>query len=191
MTCNSLKRQGVYQNGIYALKDESDNFPHVSFCDFQGRAGYNLPDMETLIGYLDVTSEIGGVIFSVVRENLSATEAVTGTITFNKVVSNVGNHFTPSSGIFKAPKNGLYSFWLSATTYARADTHVDVLVNGKVWSQMHAHIADDHKVGVNHSFQLRLKPNDVVQLQVSVGSLYISGEPTLIIFSGQLDFEEF
>ena len=186
MTCNTLKRQGVYRSGIYPMKSQSDNFPHLSHCDFN-HYGYDVPQMEQRIGYIDVTSEMGGVIFSVVKSKDSGDVTSGSYITYNKEVSNVGNHFDPSTGTFKAPKKGLYNFSFAAVTGKTGKTYVDLRVNGSYQFAMLVH-NDEIYQNLSQSFQLHLKQNDEVRLYVDDGSVSTHDQIRLM---GMLASEEF
>ena len=166
MSCNALKRQGIYQSGIFPLKSQSDNYPHLSFCDFN-YPGYDDPEMEQAIGYVGVTSEVGGVIFSVYKNGQGL-----GIITFEEEISNLGNHFDASKGTFLVPTEGLYTFLFSSTTDSVGPNSVDVYVNDSKKVLIHVHDDNENHKNLDHSFQLHLKPNDVVKLQISQGSLY-------------------
>ena len=128
------------------------------------------------------------VIFSVVHET-SSSEWLDGLITFNKEVSNIGNHFNIESGTFKAPVDGFYNFWLSATTGNNGATQVAVMKNGQIWLRVFDSDSNGYYKNFNHSFQIYLKENDEVQLKIIDGLLYVSSE-VAVTFTGELVYSE-
>ncbi|XP_061193473.1 uncharacterized protein LOC133201698 [Saccostrea echinata] len=54
-----------------------------------------------------------------------------GILVFNKVINNVGGGYNPNTGIFTAPVEGDYLFYVSIQSYSNNDDiHVDIVFNG-------------------------------------------------------------
>ncbi|XP_048769665.2 uncharacterized protein LOC125675876, partial [Ostrea edulis] len=61
----------------------------------------------------------------------SSTSWNSGTLVFPVVITNVGNGYNPSNGIFTAPTNGNYVFFVNVQSYDKKKTiHVDIVLNG-------------------------------------------------------------
>ena len=64
VSCNSLKKYGFTESNIYSLKSSSDKFPRLSYCNMEGSDGYEDPNMESLIGYLNYMPLPEMIVFS-------------------------------------------------------------------------------------------------------------------------------
>lgn len=53
-----------------------------------------------------------------------------GTLVFDMVITNVGNGFNPSTGVFTAPIAGEYVFFVNVQSYSTQDIFVEVVLNG-------------------------------------------------------------
>ena len=187
----------MYQDGIYALRNEAENHPRLAHCNFSGNVGYDLVGMETPVGYVGVTSKQGGVAFSVIREATGSTQEniPNGIITFNREMANFGPAFNLDTGIFKSPVSGYFGFWFSAQTgIANSETAVQILKNGQVSYVIFDSNQQDNINNFNYAWQFHLKAGDEVKLNIAKGSLIVqisSVYPMVVFFTGQLIYEEF
>lgn len=55
-----------------------------------------------------------------------------GTVVFNKVLMNTGGGYNPTTGVFTAPRRGLYVFLVQTFTNGKGDANWDLHVNGQI-----------------------------------------------------------
>jgi hypothetical protein len=169
ISCQSLKRSGVFLNSIYNLKDANEKYPRMALCDMVNTIGYEDETMEILVGYLYPTSIPGGVMFGAVSDTLEST-FFDQDIVFDYTVSNIGNAFDVSTGIFKVPVDGTYQFTFSAyDADSTARAYIQVFKNGlKVFSFLSSNPAEimNH---FGHTWQMLLKKDDQINLHVTGG----------------------
>ena len=126
-------------------------------------------------------SMYGPIIFSAHSMNptktFSAGEYITG---FAEFLINVGDSFTLSDGVFKAPRNGIYEF--SASVYNDGGPNVLAVVkNGDKVLLFH-----DQSNTLSFNWIMDLQKGDHIQLQVDLGSFWCDNFGTLCIFNGKL-----
>ena len=110
--------------------------------------------MGTMMGYMDIKTS--AVYFHVRRKTIFS--EVQKTIPFEIENLNIGNAMDMKSGVFKAPKAGVYYFTYSGTKRNTAsDTNVDLRLNGK-------EIARGHSTGMHGSLTMSI--HATVKLQV-------------------------
>ena len=186
MSCNSLKRIGHTKPGLYSLKSENSDQPRLGFCKMDEVQGYPSQGLEDFQGFWSLTTNPGGVFFSVFQNSPDAANIGPGVrLTFNNVESNVGNSMDPSTGIFVAPVSGHYLFEFTALTgNLGTTTRTNVYKNDNFQQQ----ICDGAGPwsNFNHVWQMNLAKNDRVHLYQVEGSLWNAENYFKIIWSGQL-----
>ncbi|XP_071168721.1 complement C1q-like protein 2 [Mytilus edulis] len=105
-------------------------------------------------------------------------------VIYDKVITNDGNGYNPSTGIFTASVEGLYSFSWTTTTQANKYFYTYLAVNGNLIARNHAG-HDNVNLSASQTVVVHLKKNDKVNIKVQdnlVGQvIYYDGWST---FSG-------
>ena len=107
-----------------------------------------------------------------------------GTLVFPKVITNVGNGYNPSDGVFTAPRAGVYVFFVNVQGYSTQSIYVDIVLNGSTKVRTTAHCGDRrdyYEAGPNLAV-LSLQTGDRVWVKHHSGQGYF----TLSTFSGFL-----
>ncbi|XP_046446328.1 uncharacterized protein LOC124195793 isoform X1 [Daphnia pulex] len=163
-SCQDLWRIGYTLSGLYSIKGSSSKKVETVYCDFSKE-----PDnqgFQTWVGYTDVKSE--NVYFNVQRE--TGYHSGNGRLLpFEKEINNVGNAFNLKSGVFVAPRNGTYVFYLSISVNSHSSLLLSLRLND-------ADIASCLKTSYgawhcNIPYTLKLKPGDRVHVSVKEGSI--------------------
>ena len=96
-----------------------------------------------------------------------------GTLVFPKVITNVGNGYYPSDGVFTAPMAGVYVFFVNVKSYDTLAIYVDMVFNGtsKVRTMAETSINDHDDAGPNLEV-LSLKTEDRVWIKHNAGAGY-------------------
>ncbi|XP_062598300.1 multimerin-2-like [Saccostrea cucullata] len=121
----------------------------------------------------------------------SSTSWNSGTLVFNKVINNVGGGYNPNTGIFTAPLNGDYVFYVSIQSAGADfyDIYVDIVFNGssKVRAMAYNYNSNDlHETGTN-MVTLRLQQGDTVWVKHHSGTgYYTHSDAPITTFSGFL-----
>ena len=112
----------------------------------------------------------------------SSTTWNSGTLVFPNVITNVGNGYNPSDGVFTAPRAGLYVFFVNIQSYTNED-YVYILLNGSKKVQAHAETdnSGSYQAGPNVSV-LNLQTGDRVWVAYGAGTGYTGNMATT--FSG-------
>ena len=180
MSCNSLKLQGQLNSGIYSLQNENQP-PRLAFCDMT-KNGYLDANIEKSIGYkIEAFPGVGRIMFSTARvwteSGYEIISAVTN-ITYNQIWENVGDGLDMSTGIFTCPVSGTYKFTFTADGYA-ADGYAagpdsaEVLLNGVHQFLIYSHVDGNYHSNLSHTWTFTLKQNDIVNLRVLQGQIYV------------------
>jgi hypothetical protein len=169
---------------VYTLKDMNDKYPRLSVCQMDKVNGYEDEDLELFIGYLEPRSLPGGVIFAAQRVSSSNSEYVTGDMTYTVTITNIGNGFDKTTGIFMAPVAGTYQFNYSSQGNFAAAVHVFVKKNGSIQFETYEGGADNDAGILGMTFQISLVKGEQINMYVD-GQVYIENDMPAF-FSGFL-----
>ena len=128
------------------------------------------------------------VAFSVFRnfDYVNGNE-VTGNLVFDHQELNVGQAFDLTSGLFQAPIDGSYFFFLSA---ASQGCFLHVVKNDIEYFSIATRTDQDIPENLGYSWGMELKAGDTIQLRIFVGHLMVYYDPKVgyfpINFSGFL-----
>ncbi|XP_062590533.1 uncharacterized protein LOC134252108 isoform X2 [Saccostrea cucullata] len=139
---------------------------------------------------MNLTNNILGkskkVGFSASRTSSSSTWN-SGTLVFPSVITNEGNGYNPSNGIFTAPISGTYVFFVNVQSYDKQTIYVNIVLNGstKVRTMAWSNGKDyDYDSGPN-LVVLSIQKGDAVWVKHHSGQGYYSTGP-ITTFSGFL-----
>ncbi|XP_062574643.1 uncharacterized protein LOC134236474 isoform X2 [Saccostrea cucullata] len=110
-----------------------------------------------------------------------------GTLVFPSVITNEGNGYNPSNGIFTAPIAGMYVFFLNVQSYYRETIYVDIVLNGstKVRTMAYSTSNDDYYDSGPNLVVLTIQKGDAVWVKYYSGQGYYYDGP-ITTFSGFL-----
>ena len=111
-----------------------------------------------------------------------------GTLVFPTVITNVGNGYNPSDGVFTAPMAGVYVFFVNVQGYSSQSIYVSIVLNGatKVRTAAYAAGGDIEEAGPN-LVVLSLQTGDRVWIKHYSGQGYTTNsDGPLTTFSGFL-----
>jgi hypothetical protein len=113
----------------------------------------------------------GGVMFAAISNSSIAAEK---DITFSESISNVGQGFDVSRGVFTAPVTGTFEFSFSSMTGSIAISYARVYVrkNGNVMLRFMDKNDSDRLNNFGHVWQLILQKGDEINLQLYDGTIY-------------------
>lgn len=180
-SCLDLWRTGYLLNGLYSIR--RDQKVVFVYCDFS--LGQDV--RETYVGYVDVKSQ--PVQFYVQKTaNFTATTANAELSPFEMVKLNEGGAMNEQTGIFKAPKSGIYVFDFAAVDLAGG---TDLVVNIHKNDEL---VASGGPVGsANHGTvaipsMLQLTVDDTIKITISTlnGMLYSDPLRPMTHFTGFL-----
>lgn len=176
-SCQDLSQLGHALNGFYTVK--GPNGILTVYCDF--RKTPRSTGFQTSIGYSKAVSS--PVYFNVGKTGITTTP---GVIKWTTARTNIGNAMDTTTGIFTAPRAGVYFFLFSGIKdYQEVLMIVDLLVNGakiaRSWSdnQPYPLTATIHST-------LTLKAGDKVSMTLVTGGLYDNFADFYTCFSGWL-----
>ena len=191
MSCNSLKLQGQLNSGIYSLQNENQP-PRLAFCDMTEN-GYLDANIEKSIGYkIEAFPGVGRIMFSTARvwteSGYEIISAVTN-ITYNQIWENVGDGLDMSTGIFTCPVSGTYKFTFTADALNHGADSAEVLLNGLHQFLIYSNIDGNIHSNLSHTWTLTLKQNDIVNLRVGDGEIFVNSN-LRITFTGYMILAE-
>ena len=131
--------------------------------------------------FLDQNQEVA---FTASVTSLSSTWN-SGTLIFDVVITNTGNGYNPSTGVFTSPISGTYVFYITAVEYSKQHLIIDIVVNSVSKVRAYGHSAASYQTGTN-MVVLELQKGDSVWVRHSSGKGYISQSIPLTTFSGYL-----
>jgi hypothetical protein len=105
-------------------------------------------------------------------------------ITFSESISNVGQGFDVSRGVFTAPVTGTFEFSFSSMTGAIAISYARVFVrkNGAIMLRFEDKNDSDNYNNFGHVWQLILQKGDEINLQLAAGTIFADSHyPTSFI----------
>lgn len=113
----------------------------------------------------------------------SSTTWSSGILIFNKVISNVGNGYSKSTGVFTAPVAGTYVFYFAAVEKKTQDLGLDIVLNSVSKVRLIGNNQAGFQTGTN-MVVLTLKRQDRVWVKHSYGKGYHTHSVPLVTFSG-------
>lgn len=133
------------------------------------------------------------VLFLDQKQEVAFTAAVTsssttwnsGTLIFNVVITNAGNGYNPSTGVFTSPIGGTYVFYVSAVEYSKQYLRIDIVLNSV--SKVRAIGVDSasYQTGTN-MVVLNLQKGDSVWVRYVSGTGYYTESVPTTTLSGFL-----
>ncbi|XP_065928375.1 EMILIN-1-A isoform X3 [Magallana gigas] len=131
----------------------------------------------------DVSKRVG---FTATLSSASSTWN-SATLVFPVVITNVGNGYNPSTGVFTAPTAGEYVFFVNVQSYNNKDIYVDVVLNGvtKVRTMAYGSGSSDYYDAGPNLVVLTLQKGDRVWIKRYSGQGYYIDGP-ITTFSGFL-----
>ncbi len=190
VSCNTLKRRGYFEDGLYNLWDAGEAYPRLARCDMTSNGDYDSNSMETSIGYLDLSTGPESVYFSAQQSNQGWISGPM-TVIFETVIaiSSGENGYDPRTGYFTAPVGGTYAFsFYFISRYFQDEVenvHIDIKLNGATFST----VDGPSKVyisSVSHSWIMNLKYGDNVNLYINSHNELFSNEDHFNTFTGFL-----
>ncbi|XP_062613749.1 complement C1q tumor necrosis factor-related protein 3-like [Saccostrea cucullata] len=110
-----------------------------------------------------------------------------GRLVFPSVITNEGNGYNPSNGIFTAPISGMYVFFVNVQSYSTQHIYVDIVLNGstKVRTMAYSYNNNDSYESGPNLAVLNIQKGDAVWIKRHSGSGYYHNGP-ITTFSGFL-----
>ncbi|XP_062598741.1 complement C1q-like protein 2 [Saccostrea cucullata] len=113
-------------------------------------------------------------------------------LVFPKIIFNTGGGYNPTTGMFTAPVDGHYVFFVSVQSYGTSYIKMEIVLNGESKVKTMAHDTNDkdyYETGVN-LVVLRLNQGDKVWVKHYLGTGYYSNPIPITTFSGFLNNQE-
>nr|XP_034332671.1 complement C1q-like protein 3 isoform X5 [Crassostrea gigas] len=108
-----------------------------------------------------------------------------GTLIFNVVITNTGNGYNPSTGVFTSPISGTYVFYVSAVEYDTQILSIDIVLNSVSKVRAYGHSSAGYQTGTN-MVVLELQKGDSVWVRCAAGKGYYTQGVPFTTFSGYL-----
>ncbi|XP_063048104.1 complement C1q-like protein 2 [Engraulis encrasicolus] len=110
-------------------------------------------------------------------------------LVYRNIITNVGNHYNPSTGVFRAPVRGVYQFLMFAHGHGHASHPVVIALfkNGELivtaWSHQRT-----YSVNPSNGASLQLEVGDEVYVKLWANARVFDNENRHTSFSGHLLF---
>ncbi|KAK3105242.1 hypothetical protein FSP39_020626 [Pinctada imbricata] len=130
------------------------------------------------LGYLGGHNRIA---FSAVTSS-SSSYSGSSDVKFSTIITNVGNGFSHSTGLFTAPNAGVYVFEWSIRSYSGNNEYPGIYVNGKLMMVTHCYGYSSYYNSCSKTITLNLQKQDGVSIRSYSGTMYVAG--TYSSFSG-------
>ncbi|CAG2227913.1 C1QL [Mytilus edulis] len=114
------------------------------------------------------------VAFTAITTNANA--MTNDPIKYDNIVTNVGKAYSSTSGIFRAPINGLYSFSFSLMGFHTDTVYVNLYRNGQQVIRLYTRGGGLHEV-TSHTIYLKLEKGHEVWVQGTAGKKLWASEP--------------
>lgn len=108
-----------------------------------------------------------------------------GTLIFNVVITNAGNGYNPSTGVFTSPLSGTYVFFVTALEYSSQYLATDIVLNGVSKVRLSCQPSASYQTGTN-MVVLNLQEGDTVWAKHAGGKGYYTESVPITTFSGFL-----
>ena len=108
-----------------------------------------------------------------------------GTLVFPLVIHNVGGGYNRHTGVFTAPTDGHYVFFVTVVEYVKQFSQVDIVLNGSSKVRTMAHDSASFQTGAN-MVVLQLQRGDTVWVRSYYCTSYYSYNVPFTTFSGFL-----
>nr|XP_034332672.1 uncharacterized protein LOC117691218 [Crassostrea gigas] len=115
----------------------------------------------------------------------SSTTWNSGTLIFDVVITNTGNGYNPSTGVFTSPISGTYVFYVSAVEYSAQHLVIDIVLNSVSKVKALCDNSASYQTGTN-MVVLELQKGDSVWVRHYGGKGYYTHSVPLTTFSGYL-----
>uniref|UniRef100_A0AAY4B4V3 C1q domain-containing protein n=1 Tax=Denticeps clupeoides TaxID=299321 RepID=A0AAY4B4V3_9TELE len=111
------------------------------------------------------------------------------TLVYRTVITNIGSSYNPNTGIFTAPRRGIYYFTFSTYAHVPHQRFTSLYKNGALITSAYGHYPPGQNTGSgsgsNHAV-LQLEKGDVVYVQLRSGSHVHDDSNSYSTFSGVL-----
>ncbi|XP_078322275.1 complement C1q-like protein 3 isoform X3 [Crassostrea virginica] len=122
------------------------------------------------------------VAFTVAVKSSSAS-LYSKTLIFDHIISNVGNGYNPSTGVFTAPRAGTYVFYVAAVEYSTYYLTLDIVINSAAKVRLVGYNSASYQTGTNMVSQY-LRRGDDVHIKHTGGKGYYSMTVPATTFTG-------
>ena len=141
----------------------------------------NMCNMLKLIHSLDLKKKVAFTA----RVTSGSSTWNSGTLIFPVAINNIGGGYNPSTGIFTAPTDGQYVFYVTVVEYNKQHSEVDIVLNGLSKVRTLGHSDASFQTGAN-MVVLRLQQGDTVWIRHYNGKGYYTHIVPITTFSGFL-----
>lgn len=108
-----------------------------------------------------------------------------GTLIFDVIITNIGNGYNPSTGMFTSPQEGTYVFYVSALEYKKQYLKIDIVMNSASKVRAVSDSSATYQTATN-MVVIHLQKGDRVWVRHFFGKGYTSANVPETTFSGFL-----